>query len=75
MHIWGPSGLSGVDTEETDVSELHGGQRREGEKTVAFLMSDNGDIQEKQTKQWSQLKPGLRGQEDEKDKHKGEGRF
>lgn len=54
MHIWGPSGLSGVDTEEADVSELHGGQPREGEKIVALLMSNNGAIQEKQTKQWSQ---------------------
>lgn len=53
-HIWGPSGLSGVDTEEADVSELHGGQPREGEKMVALLMSNNGAIQEKQTKQWSQ---------------------
>lgn len=39
---------SGVDTEKKDVSEPHGGQWGEREGTGAFLMTKNGNSQEKQ---------------------------
>lgn len=39
---------SGVDIEKMDVAETHGGQWREREGTGAFLMTKNGNFQEKQ---------------------------
>lgn len=56
--------MSGVDTEETDVSEPHGEQQREGERTGAFLMEIMG-ISRKSQQNSGQRKarpPGGKGQ-------------
>lgn len=57
------------------MSQSYGGQWRKGQNTAAFLMLNNGTIQEKQTKQWSQFKPGLMGEKDDEYRHKEEGKF